>query len=117
MTPRMTFRRKERLHGRAAFDRVFAGKQSAGDSVLVVYIMRNDTTESRLGIVTSRRVGPAVKRNHARRRIREAFRKNKHALPKGIDIVCIAKSAAANKKYDVAQSLLKLLNHLAERFP
>lgn len=41
----------------------------------------------RLGIVVSRKVGPAVLRNRIKRWIREVFRKHKASLPSGVDVV------------------------------
>jgi ribonuclease P protein component len=49
----------------------------------------------RLGITTSRRVGPAVERTRVRRRIREWFRTHRTHIPKGKDLVVIARSTAA----------------------
>jgi ribonuclease P protein component len=48
----------------------------------------------RLGITTSRRVGAAVERTRVRRRIREWFRTHKGFVPKGNDLVVIARSEA-----------------------
>ena len=47
----------------------------------------------RLGVITSRRVGPAVVRNRARRLMREIFRENQHALPRGIDVVIVMRAS------------------------
>ena len=44
-------------------------------------------TVSRLGIVASRRLGKAVGRNHAKRRVRELFRHNKPEA--GLDLVVL----------------------------
>jgi len=94
---------------RAEFERVFAAKCSRADALLVVYVAANDLAWSRLGIITSKRVGSAVQRNYARRRIREAFRRMKSDLPTGYDIVCIARADAAKRALDVAASLEKLV--------
>jgi ribonuclease P protein component len=46
---------------------------------------------SRLGLVVSRRVGPAVTRNLVKRRFREIFRSLSDDLSTAIDIVVIAR--------------------------
>ena len=59
----------------------------------------------RLGLTASRKVGGAVVRNRAKRRLREvvrAFAKTQVAgMPKGMDIVIIARTACATAPFDV----------------
>ena len=45
----------------------------------------------RLGVIASRRVGGAVKRNRAKRVLREVFRQNQELLPEQIDVLLIAR--------------------------
>jgi len=49
--------------------------------------------DSRLGVVTSRKLGPAVERNRARRLMRECFRRHQHALTRKVDIVLVARNS------------------------
>lgn len=51
---------------------------------------------SRLGIVTSRKVGGAVVRNRIRRLCRECFRRWPDLLPPGVDLIAIARAGAAD---------------------
>ena len=103
------FRRSERLRLRRDYARVFAAKCSQADGLLVVYVAPNDLGWSRLGLSVSKRVGKAVRRNYVRRRIREAFRTQKSELPKGLDIICVARPKASDVRYDVAHSLRTLI--------
>ncbi len=48
---------------------------------------------SRLGVVTGRKLGPAVERNRARRLMRECFRRSQHVLTGKFDIVLIARNS------------------------
>ena len=45
----------------------------------------------RLGIVASRKVGPSVSRNRAKRLVREAFRLHPDVFPRGLDVVIIVR--------------------------
>ena len=47
-----------------------------------------------MGVTVTKKVGTAVKRNRVKRLVREAFRLSPELLPKGIDLVVIAKEGA-----------------------
>jgi len=112
---RNRFRPYERLRHRNDFARVFAVRCRIGDDILVVYAAPNGLAWSRLGMSVSRRIGNAVVRNYVRRRLREAFRTGKIAIPKGFDFVCVAKPRAKDRYADVAASLVKLANRVVSR--
>jgi ribonuclease P protein component len=46
---------------------------------------------SRLAVVASRKVGPAIVRNRVKRRFRELFRRNKGLLGEPLDLIVIAR--------------------------
>ncbi len=52
---------------------------------------------SRLGVVTSSRIGGAVVRNRARRLLRETFRLHQHDLAAPVDLVLVARPSIAGK--------------------
>ena len=55
---------------------------------------------TRLGVTVTRKVGKAVKRNWIKRLVREAFRREHHALPAGLDMVWVAKRDAVDSTYE-----------------
>ncbi len=58
----------------------------------IVYGRTNGRSHTRLGITVSRKVGKAVVRNRVKRLVREAFRRNRGALPTGLDLVLVARA-------------------------
>ena len=52
---------------------------------------------SRLGVITSRKVGPAVVRSRSRRLLREAFRLHQQELTQPVDVVLVARPSIAGK--------------------
>ncbi|MHC5111850.1 MAG: ribonuclease P protein component [Planctomycetota bacterium] len=113
--PDQRFRKNERLRSPLDFARVYAVKCSCADPSMVVYVAPNDLSWSRLGRSVSRRVGNAVTRNYVRRRIREAFRLQKDALPRGVDIIVVARARAADNSWDIERSLCTLVGQAMKK--
>ncbi len=57
----------------------------------------------KLGVIASRRVGNAVKRNLGKRRIREIFRLNESALPDSSRVVIVLRASYNNHSFDDLQ--------------
>jgi len=90
------------------------GRTSQGRFLRVTVLCIPGSDEVRLGIVTSRRVGPAVDRSRVRRRIRECFRTGRGAIAGGHWIVAVAKSGAAQAPFDaLREEWLRLLKRLS----
>ena len=56
-------------------------------------------TPSRLGVVTSGRIGNAVTRSRARRLLREVFRLHRGKLVEPVDLVLVARASIAGKGF------------------
>ena len=76
------------------FRRLYARGENAVGRFVVVYARRNGTDQNRLGITTGAKLGRAVDRNRARRRIRETYRLNEDRLKRGWDVVIVARTVA-----------------------
>lgn len=59
----------------------------------------------RLGLVVTKRLGKAVRRNRVKRLLREFFRRHKDRLPPG-DLIIMAKKGAAALAYQQVQEEL-----------
>jgi ribonuclease P protein component len=109
------FQQKHRLKTSDQFDRVFAQKRSVADRNLVVYGAINGLDHPRLGLVVSRKVGPAVVRNRFKRLLREAFRLHLDQLPDGIDLVVIPKRTQQPTLGAMTESLQLLAARVAKK--
>ena len=81
---------------------------------MVLYICKNECSESRFGVSVSRKIGGAVVRNRIKRLIREQIRLHENEIAPGFDLVIVVRAAAVLPR-DVAfekigQALLDLLD-------
>jgi ribonuclease P protein component len=85
---------------------------------LVVFALENQCGKMRLGLIVSKKVGDAVTRNKAKRRLRESFRTLEPDLRKlPIDLVVIARHTAAKADYsDINRSFRLCINRLLSKF-
>ena len=94
------------------FKRVYENAESLADKYLVVYILKNESEENRLGISVSKRIGNSVTRNRIRRRIKEYLRVFGNALlqgTEGFDFVVLARKPAAEADFHILGESLKRL--------
>ena len=95
------------------FRRLYSKGRSAVSPYFVLYCRPNRRSYSRLGITTGVKLGNAVKRNRARRRIRELYRGEEQALLPGYDIVVVARTRVIYGRYrDLERSFLQLMRKL-----
>ncbi len=102
--------REHRLRRQADFQRVRQGGRSWAHPLVVLNANPNGLDYSRVGLLASHRVGGAVKRNRARRLLREAVRRHMPEIKPGWDLVLVARPALAlQKQQPVEEALLQLL--------
>lgn len=111
------FGKKYHLRRRGEFEAVYAARNRARDGVMTLCCRLNNLGYSRLGLSVSRKVGKAHIRNLWKRRVREAFRRNRPSLPLSADLVIIPNRLEDVPPYSViAASLIRLSAKTAKRF-
>ena len=95
------------------FRRLYAKGKSAVTPSLVMYCRKNGRGHNRLGITVSVKLGHAVVRNRARRRLREVYRLHAPQLKKGYDVVLVARGRTAACPWkDLNETFLRLCRKL-----
>ena len=86
------FGREARLRSRGEFTAVQKSGRRVAGRYLTLLGQPNALGRDRLGIIASRRVGNAVVRNRAKRRVREIFRRLRDSTSRPLDLVVIVKT-------------------------
>ena len=73
------------------FRRLYSKGNSAVMPSLVMYCRKNGRGRNRLGVTVSTKLGHAVVRNRARRRLRELFRLSQEHMDQGYDVLLVAR--------------------------
>ena len=76
-----------------------------------MYVKENGLDKNRIGISASKKVGNSVVRHRITRLVRESYRLHESVFNSGLDMVIIARPAAASIGYEEAESALL---HLAK---
>jgi len=104
--------REVRLRGAGEFQAVFErGKRVERPAFVALWIPSPGRRKA--GFTVSRQLRGAVKRNRARRRLREAFRRQRDALPPDISVVFVGRPLVQSVSFEVlVQSLGEVLTML-----
>jgi ribonuclease P protein component len=107
--------RSQRLRLPSEIRAVFAARRHAqGHAVVVHAATRGDDDPARWTVVAGRKVGDAVRRNRAKRRIRAVLASTD--LPAGTDLVIVARSTASTVPFpELQRELAALTGKAAER--
>ena len=89
----------EPLKQNHVFRKLYARGKNAVGPFVVVYCMKNGTRQNRLGVTASTKLGHAVVRNKARRRLRECYRLHEQELKPGYDLILVARSRSVTVEF------------------
>ncbi|MGQ3685955.1 MAG: ribonuclease P protein component [Candidatus Loosdrechtia sp.] len=112
------FTKAEHLTLNREFERVFGEGKVFKSDTLVLYVILNDIRHSRLGLVVSKKVGNAVRRNRVKRLLREVYRLNKHMLTVPVDIIAIPRHSFSSdlKLSDIEEGFRDLILKINKEF-
>ena len=96
----------ESLKKNRNFKIVYRQGTSNANRLLVMYVLKNQHMENRLGISVSKKVGNSVVRHRITRLIRESYRLNEEEFKNGLDIVVIARPSAKDRSFQEIESAL-----------
>ena len=101
-----------RLHLKQDFKRVFQGGIKLQYKGVVMWAVPGDKKINRpvrFAVVVSKKLGPAVQRNRAKRLLREAFRLSRTQIIVGTDIIVSPREGGQVSSVHAAQEALKTL--------
>ena len=75
------------------------GRRLARGCLVINWLELSADSQSRFAVITTRKLGNAVVRNHCRRLLRECFRVHQHALRQPVEMVMIARRSLVGRKY------------------
>ena len=102
--------RNFRLTRSQDFKRVRQSGKSYAHPLIVLVAQANGEMKIRVGVAAGRTVGSAVKRNRAKRLMREAMRPLLPSLASGWDLILIARPALVSSTLtDIRQALINVL--------
>lgn len=84
---RRTLRPDERVRRRPEFLQAYERGRKHHARYMTLFVRESDAAVARLGVSATRKFGPAVVRNRAKRRARELFRHHKPSP--GVDVIVI----------------------------
>jgi ribonuclease P protein component len=97
-SPRLPFRRAQRLKQNRDFARVRStGQRLVNGCLIANWSALPPGATARLGVVTSGKLGNAVVRSRARRLLRECFRLHQHELAQPVELVLVARASIVGR--------------------
>lgn len=92
------------------FSRIYAKGKSYVHPQVVLYVLKNKNRPTRVGFTATKKIGNAVKRNRARRVMKEALAPHLPADAKGFDLVLVARGQTPQlKSTQLSKTIAKLM--------
>ena len=102
--------KKTILRNKKDFSKIYSKGKSIGDRYIVLFYKKNNLDYSRTAFLAGKKVGNSVKRDRARRLMKESVRLLSFDLPDGYDYIFIARNTINGKAFsDVSRSVKSAL--------
>jgi len=88
------------IRKKSDFDNIYKKGNSVGDRYIVLFWRKNHLAYNRTAFLASKKVGNSVRRNRARRLMKEGYRYLCDGLNSGYDFIFIARNTINDKKED-----------------
>ena len=103
-------KRAWRLKAESDVQRVWQQGRAFAHPLVILRVRPNGLDRSRAGFVAGKKLGNAVTRNRAKRRLREALRPRFLQIPAGYDFVLIARGNITSAPFtDIVQAVEEVL--------
>lgn len=103
--PALRLRRDQKIkQGRDFLAARTHGQRVVSGCLVLNWLESRPGASSRVGLITTRKLGGAVVRSRARRLMREAFRLNQHRLTRPVDAILIARNSIVEKPRAVVEA-------------
>ena len=100
----------ESIKKNSDFQLVYKNGKSKANKYFIMYILKNDSDRSFLGISVSKKVGNSVVRHRIKRLLKESYRLHENLFNSGLSIVIIARKGADELDFhQTEKSLLHLM--------
>lgn len=87
----------DRVRRRPEFEHAYGAGLRIRGRFMTVFVIPNGLPSARLGVAATRKLGPAVDRNRAKRLAREVFRR--HKISAGVDVVIVPRREMLNAPF------------------
>ena len=110
-----SYPKSSRLLKRSEYQKILDGGIKIVNPHVVLLGTRSEQVQSRVGLIVSKKIGPAALRNRIKRHLRESFRHIQGQVP-GIDIVVIARNRARHAiAEEISSSFSKAFYSIADK--
>lgn len=107
---RFCLKKKNRLRNKKEFQAVYQNGKSIADGNSILIVSFTKSVDKKIGLAVGKKTGNAVKRNGAKRKMREIFRTNQAQIIEGISIIWVAKKNLVNRNIaDYEKSFFRLI--------
>ncbi len=97
-------KRSQRINQNREYNYIYKKGKKLQGRYIIIFVVTEHSGNNRFGIVTSKKVGGAVKRNRVKRQLRAAIQKNQDLIKTGHGLVIVARSNIKDASYALIEN-------------